>query len=116
MIQFELDCVPPSLNSMYRKFRNRVVLSQQAKDFKQLIADSVSDNFTGLSGKLHLQVTFMFADNRKRDIDNYLKVLLDAMKGILFQDDDQIFSMQVTKHIGCESPKTSITITTTDIH
>ena len=110
MINLHLNTTPPSLNSAYKKYKNRIVLSQAVRELKQLLADSVSDNFNGLNGRLELNVTFMFADRRKRDVDNYLKVLLDSMKGKYFHDDDQIYSIRATKQIGCEEPKTIITI------
>ena len=52
-------------------------------------------------GRIRLEVKFMFKDKRKRDIDNYLKVLIDSIKGVLFEDDDQIYELMVTKEIGC---------------
>ena len=110
MIHFVIDRVPPSLNSAYKKFKNRIVLSKDSKDFKQLLADNVSDNFRPLQGHIKLTVVFMFADNRKRDIDNYLKVLIDAMKNIIFEDDDQIYKLDITKHIGCGQARTVIHI------
>ena len=85
VIHFVIGRVPPSLNSAYKKFKNRIVLSKDSKDFKQLLADNVSDNFRQLQGHINLKVEFMFADNRKRDIDNYLKVLIDAMNNILLK-------------------------------
>ena len=92
-----------SANSGYMPesvLENKIVLSKDSKDFKQLLADSVSDNFRPLRGHIKVSVVFMFAEKRKRDIDNYLKVLNDAMKNLLFEDDDQIYKLDVTKHIG----------------
>ena len=110
MITLVLDCCPPSLNSSYKKYQNRIVLSKEARAFKQLLAGFVTDDFVPLTGRLHLNVSFSFPCNRKRDIDNYLKVLIDSMKGIYFVDDVQIFSLHVTKCIGCGEACTVITI------
>ena len=91
------------------------MLSKNAKDFKQLLADSVSDDFRPWTCNIKLTVVFMFGDNRKRDIDNYLKVLIDALKGIYFEDDDQIQKLNVTKHIGCGEPRTVVQISVMDV-
>ena len=32
-----------------------------------------------------------------------MKVLLDSLKGLAFEDDDQIYELTVKKHIGCAS-------------
>ena len=42
-----------------------------------------------------------FKDKRKRDLDNYNKVLIDCLKNKLFEDDDQIYKLYMEKHIGC---------------
>eukprot|EP01038_Epipyxis_sp_PR26KG_P017938 gene17938-25100_t len=36
-------------------------------------------------------------DKRKRDIDNVLKILLDAMHGIIYIDDSQIIELNIKK-------------------
>lgn len=41
-------------------------------------------------GRLVAKVIFNFKDNRRRDLDNYLKVTLDSLQGIIFADDSQI--------------------------
>lgn len=37
--------------------------------------------------------------NKKPDIDNIVKIILDAMNGIAFKDDTQITKLNVEKHI-----------------
>ena len=97
-----INCIPPSVNHAYRAYRGRVVLSKRAREFKEHVANSLPEDFIKISGKVRLAVRFMFKDNRKRDIDNYLKVLLDSIKGICFDDDDQVYELYVAKRIGCE--------------
>ena len=64
MSHLVIDRSPPSHNSAYKKFNNRIVLSKDSTDFKQLLADSVSDNFRPLHGYIKLSVVLMFADKR----------------------------------------------------
>jgi len=51
----------------------------------------------------------MFPDKRKRDVNNYDKLLFDALEGICYENDSQVVSYQVTKQIGSD-PKTVIHI------
>lgn len=49
-------------------------------------------------------------DKRKRDIDNYGKLILDSMNWLLFNDDSQIQSMQVCKYYDKDHPRAEIDI------
>ena len=55
------------------------------------------------AGKVSVEIIFQFKDRRKRDIDNHLKTILDAIKGHLFEDDSEIYEIRATKQIGCAS-------------
>ena len=110
MIQLVFNTTPPSLNSAYKKYRNRIVLSNRAKEFKQIIADTSWDPFDKLRGPVKLDVTFQFKGKRKRDLDNYLKVLIDSLKGIYFEDDDQVYEVVARKEIDCQQDRTEIRI------
>ncbi len=102
--------VPPSVNHSYRAYRGRVVLSARARAFKQLVADAAPEGFAPLVGPIKLTVVFRFKDKRKRDLDNYLKVLLDSLKGLYFHDDDQVYGLSVEKRIGCSAEGVEITL------
>lgn len=43
-----------------------------------------------VSYSLDIEVKLYFGDNRKRDIDNFGKILWDSMTGIVYDDDSQI--------------------------
>ena len=44
-------------------------------------------------------IRFFYKDNKKRDIDNPIKSVLDAMNGIVYEDDVQVVKLRVFKHI-----------------
>ncbi len=48
-------------------------------------------------------------DRRKHDIDN-IKVLLDALTGIVWEDDGQIVELHTTKVFDKEKPRVEVTI------
>ncbi len=110
MIAIEIDSTPPTVNQAYKKYRNRVVLSNRAKEFKRHVFDLLPEGYNMLKGPVKLDITLYFKDRRKRDIDNYLKILLDSMKNVYFEDDDQIIELCVRKIIKHDVDKTIIVV------
>jgi crossover junction endodeoxyribonuclease RusA len=45
--------------------------------------------------EVDLNVKLFFKTKRKRDIDNFSKILFDAMSGIVFDDDNQIKKLTI---------------------
>ena len=99
---------PLSLNRAYRAYKGRVILRAEAKRFKETL--SQLKPFEKILGEIYLEVKLVFPDKRKRDFDKYLKVLLDSMKHVFFEDDDQIYELTVTKVIGAGKAETEIII------
>jgi len=48
-------------------------------------------------GKIGMELMFSHDDKRKRDLDNMAKSILDALKGVLYKDDSQIFDLHLKK-------------------
>ena len=110
--KFSFNFLPTSVNSSYRSFKSRVFKSQRLKDFQKKI-DEMFDTFENvekLEGKLSIDVTFEMKGFRKRDIDNMMKSLLDSLEGRIFENDNQIFEMNVKKFDNCNQDKTIISI------
>ena len=105
----EIDMLACSINSFYRTFRGRMLISKNGREFKKDIEEFIN-KYDKTLGKIKLVLTFHFKDKRKRDVDNYAKVLIDCLKNKLFEDDDQIFQLEMEKHIGMESNKIFIDV------
>lgn len=60
-------------------------------------------------GPLAVEVYLFFPDNRKRDLDN-IKGLLDAMSGVLWEDDSQIVDLHIRKYVDKVNPRVEIII------
>lgn len=63
-----------------------------------------------LSGPVHLQATFYFATKRKRDLDNQNKLMLDALSGIVYEDDSQIDDLRLLRHYDTQNPRIEIVV------
>src|SRR3990167_5728022 len=63
-----------------------------------------------LTKAVGIEVRLYFGDKRKRDIDNYHKLSLDSLTGIVYEDDSQIQKMTVEKFYDKENPRIEIEI------
>lgn len=58
---------------------------------------------------LSVIIEFTFPDKRKRDLDNFNKIILDVCSGIVWVDDSQIEELILRKTVG-KKPQTTIII------
>ena len=64
-----------------------------------------------MDNSLKVRIRLYFKDKRKRDIDNYNKVILDSMTKIIYEEDDsQIEELNVKKLVGCGFDKVEIEV------
>lgn len=59
---------------------------------------------------IRLQVHFFFKDHRRRDLDNQNKLILDALNGIVYEDDSQIAELILRRGYDAEHPRVEVTI------
>ena len=88
---------PVSTNHLYSTVGRRRVLNQKAKAWKSVVAVEYQVNSMAQHGrvvkfenKLFVLLEYYFKDNRRRDVTNYDKAILDALTGIAYNDDSQI--------------------------
>ena len=101
MISFRLD-YPPSVNHYWKSFRGMVTLSAAAKAYRAAAADYALP--APLQGRLAVSLELLMPDNRRRDIDNTAKAILDAIGHAgIWRDDCQIDRL-VIQRVGVEPP------------
>lgn len=115
-MDFILKGNPQSTNHIYKttcrgKFAS-VYMSKEGKDLKQSYQWQIKSQYKGKpkTGDIDLRIELFFGDNRKRDIDNYNKILLDAFTGILWEDDSQIQSLLIVKNKDIKNPRIELTV------
>ncbi|KKK81428.1 hypothetical protein LCGC14_2813560, partial [marine sediment metagenome] len=65
--------------------------------------------FATISERQIIMTVFLyFGDHRRRDIDNYSKVINDCLEGNAYKDDCQIVEMHLFKAIDIGSPRVEI--------
>lgn len=79
--------VPPSSNRWWRKWKNRMVLSDEARDYKAMVAKAYRR--AEIRGDIAVSLTW-YRERRSGDLDKRLGVVLDSLQGIAYATDAQI--------------------------
>ena len=90
---------PPSVNHYYRVAKGRVRISQAGRTYRTEVALELAMlQLRKHTGELSVTIDMYPPDKRKRDIDNVLKALMDAMQhGGLYEDDSQISKLTIER-------------------
>jgi crossover junction endodeoxyribonuclease RusA len=107
--------LPPSVNTYWRNFRGRTVLSKGGRDYKLVVQDYVTTNQLPSFGdaRLTAMVKIFPRDRRAIDLDNRLKSLFDALQDAgVFNDDSQFDSIHITRGVIKHGGKCTIVIST----
>lgn len=105
-IKAEIDEIPPTVNHYWGKKGKVWYVSKKAKNFKEKIAWIIlakkETRETALKMRencenVKISIRVFLKDNRKRDIDNMLKGILDALKGVVYEDDSIVSLINIEK-------------------
>jgi crossover junction endodeoxyribonuclease RusA len=90
---------PVSINKRYTIARNRNILSNEYRAAKEAMEWEIKGQFRGeiLTDDNLCVNLFIYYKGRKADIDAYIKIILDAMTGIVYEDDKQINELSVVR-------------------
>jgi len=90
---------PPSLNHYYRRVGPRTLISREGRTYRERVCAIVAaSGVPAFTGPVEVKVELYPPDRRKRDVDNALKSLLDALeKGGAYRNDSQIVTLVARK-------------------
>jgi len=90
---------PPTVNSYYSKTQRGIYISKKGRAFRDVCAECcVEQNAYGLllTDRLQVDVILYPPDRRRRDLDNYMKALLDALTiAKVWEDDEQVDNLNI---------------------
>ena len=93
-----LHTPPPSVNNYWQGGGSRRYISKRGVLFKRALALLAKQSKTKLhKGEVALCIEWHKKDKRKKDIDNILKPILDALIGVAYFDDSQVVELNVKK-------------------
>jgi crossover junction endodeoxyribonuclease RusA len=89
---------PPSTNTYWRMFQNRMIISKAGREYRKAVQDAVMLQKANKHFDCELVVTIEAyrPDNRRRDLDNLLKATLDSLTHAgVYLDDSQIIDLRI---------------------
>ena len=89
---------PPSVNRYWRTFQGRMIISAEGRSYRKAVADQVliQRGAKHYAGKLRVQIEAFRPDNRRRDLDNLLKAVLDGCTHAgVWEDDSNIVDLRI---------------------
>ena len=90
------------MNRAYRHVGARVLISRAGRQFRERVM-SIAHGMAKLNGPLSMTATFHPPDNRRRDLDNLMKLTQDSLQHAgLYEDDSQIKHLHL--HMGAPMP------------
>ncbi len=106
-MQLIINKLPPSVNHAYSVKRGGLYMKSNAKKFMQEVQNLAKEeakkqghSFIAAGEFFFLDVYFQFANRRHPDPNNMLKILIDSLEGVLFENDKycmpRIMNCQVT--------------------
>lgn len=90
---------PVSVNHSYSQNHGRRYLDPRAQEAKEVMswAAKAACKHSPIDTAVEVIITLVFPNKQRRDLDNYVKLILDSLTGICFIDDSQITDLTVMK-------------------
>ena len=99
-----IEGLPPTVNQMYRTGRNSTRYKRaEVSDWQEETAGKIREawNKGAYTGHVEVHIVFTMKGNRRWDIDNRLKSLLDCLElASVIRDDSQIWGISAHKEYG----------------
>lgn len=102
--------VPPSANRYWSIWRGRAVTSGAAHEYRrtvQLAARAIGAVPTTQPVAVRID---WFREAKRGDLDNRIKCLLDALRGVAFMDDKQVVELHAYRRDDKTNPRVEVTI------
>lgn len=103
---------PPSANRYWRSYRGRVVVSTEARAYKAGVwSRAVLARHRPFAKDVPVSVTLHWhRAKRMGDLDNRIKVTLDALRGVLYDDDKQVVAIHAYRVESARNGKLSVKV------
>lgn len=108
-----LDAIVPSKHLSYKQNKNKHIVTitgtPSSRNFENYLKQHLLENKNPkfpFEGRLFLAIAIAMSkkDYETKDLDNMIKTLFDAMKGVVYNDDSQICCVFVNKYVTDMTP------------
>lgn len=106
---------PPSLNTYWRhpnkgRLAGRHLISEKGREYRQAVIDEAGRyQLAKLAGRLSVHIDAFPPDNRRRDLDNMMKGLLDGLvHAQVIEDDSLIDRLTIERGFVCKGGKVRV--------
>ncbi|HEV8177156.1 MAG TPA: RusA family crossover junction endodeoxyribonuclease [Gemmatimonadales bacterium] len=105
--------VPPSANRWWRSVGPRVLLSREARDYKQTVATLLMvAKVKMIAPPERVRIRIVWYRARKSgDLDKRLGILLDGLQGQAYANDSQIVELSARREEDPDNPRMEVEIT-----
>ncbi len=90
-----------SKKNRMRYWKGMVLKDPSITTYEKALINHFKANYIGaaVSGPIKVDITITWKDNRRRDIQNALDIILDVAQGIIYIDDSQVVEILAKKKI-----------------
>jgi len=101
VIHIKIKDTPPSTQHIYLHKGRITFMTKEGKDYKEFCQWNIKSQYKGkiIKNDISVVIELYFADKRRRDLDNFNKIILDSCTGLLWKDDCQIIELTIRKFI-----------------
>jgi crossover junction endodeoxyribonuclease RusA len=103
--------LPPLVNRYWRHARGVTYLSKEGRDYKRTVAQLLDANPTEQDVVVSATV---YRKRKVGDIDGYAKGLLDAMAGLVYDDDKRVTELHLYKRDDKLNPRVEVRVWSAD--
>ena len=94
-----LDLWPPSVNSIWRIYKNRLILSERGRIWYAQVAKILQFERQRFAGRVSVTIDLYPPTKRVYDGDNHAKGVLDALqRARIIENDSQVYELHIIKH------------------
>jgi crossover junction endodeoxyribonuclease RusA len=101
---------PPSVNHLYRVVNGRPILSREGRSFKLRTAGlALERGARPLAGDVAVTLG-VYRPAKRGDLDNAMKCILDALRGVAFADDRQVVRIDAERFEDKANPRVEVLV------
>ena len=111
-IRFCVPVAPVGVNATYRTGRGRWFKSPDAEAYRnalRVVAKRAMRGAEPMTGEVEVRFLFAFA-TRRNDIDGPVKGSLDALEGVVVENDRQVGALKVRKIVDPDAPRVEVEV------